>query len=251
MNRTYFWLILCFLCVAANAQIAYQQNTPEWLVNQFFSASSFPDKSNFFIDEMKKQVNYPSIGEELRGEGTSKLAEIQRSSDEAVFAVNISMQNDQKDFYCYLKNQDGWKMSAIRTFIIPAYYDQLADSILNDAGLPDSTKSIAHSIRLLSGNDENLKNHLKLNFNEFKRLLDQFRNEANNEIHNILQQLYISTVYKPDQLKELFFLSILEINYLEAGYIYCPDKKNLPQIAPSNFIIVDEIVKDWYLYRRN
>jgi hypothetical protein len=251
MNRPYVCFILCFLCVGANAQTTYQHNTPEGLVNQFFSASSFPDKSNFFTDEMIKQINYPSIGEELRGEGTSKLKEIQRSNDEAVFSVNVSKYNDQKDFYCYLKNQDGWKISAIRTFIIPAYYNQLADSILNDAGLPDSTKLIAHSIRLLSGNDENLKNHLKLNFNDFKSLLDQFRNEANSEIHSVLQQLYLSSVYKPDQLIDCFFFTILEINYLEAGYIYCKDRLGLPKISPDAFIIIEEVVKDWYLYRRN
>lgn len=251
MNRPFVCLILCFICVAANAQTTYQHNSPEWLVYQFFSASSFPDKSIFFIDEMIKQINYPSIGEELRGEGTSKLKEIQRSNDEAVFSINISMHNDQKDFYCYMKNQNGWKISAIRTFIIPAYYNQLADSILSDAGLPDSTKSIAHSIRLLAGDDENLKNHLKLNFNVFKRLLDLFRNEANNEIHKMLQQLYLSSVYKPDQLIDCFFFTILEVNYLEAGYIYCNDKLRLPKISPDSFIIIEEVVKDWYLYRKN
>jgi uncharacterized membrane protein YciS (DUF1049 family) len=224
MNRPYVCLILCFICVAANAQTTYQHNSPEWLVYQFFSASSFPDKSNFFTDEMIKQINYPSIGEELRGEGTSKLKEIQRSNDEAVFSVNISKHNDQKDFYCYLKNQNGWKISAIRTFIIPAYYHQLADSIMNDAALPDSTKTIAHSIRLLAGNDENMKNHLKLNLLEFKRLLDHFRNGADTESHTMLQKLYLSSLYKPDQLIDCFFFVILEINYLEAGYIYCNDK---------------------------
>lgn len=251
MNRLYFFLIICLLSIAANAQTTYKHNSPEWLVNQFFTAPVFSIKAEYFIDEMLKQINYPTVGEELKGQATVTIREIQSNKDESVFAANIKSKDDKKDFYCYLKNQNGWKISAIRTVIIPAYYHQLADSILNDAGLPDSSKSIAHSIRLLAGSDENLKNHMKLKFNEFKKLLELFRNEDNEEAHNLLYRLYLSSVYKPDQLIECVFFTILEINYIEAGYIYCNDKIHLPKISPNDFIIVDEVVKDWYLYRRN
>jgi hypothetical protein len=234
-----------------NAQNALKQDSPECLVNQFFAASSFTDKANYFIDEMAQQTKYPSVGEELGGNANVKIRKIEQSMNEAVFTVNVKMQNDQKDFYCYLKNQNGWKISAIRTFIIPAYYHQLADSILSDPGLPDSTKSIAHSIRLLTGTDEKLMDYLKLNFDDFKRLTDLFHRQPGGEIKPLLQKLNLSSIYKPDQLTECFFLSILELNYLEAGFIYCPDKSSLPKINPNEFIIIEEVVKDWYLYRRN
>lgn len=250
MRVTLIAVILIF-CIKINAQTIYQTSSPEWLVNQFFAASSFMDKENYFIDEMTQQTKYPSVGEKLGGDANVRIREIEQSKNEAVFSVNIKKQSDQKDFYCYLKNKDGWKISAVRTFIIPAYYHQLADSILSDPGLPDSTKSIAHSIRLLTGTDEKLMDYLKLNFNEFKRLTDMFRSQPGDEIKPLLQQLNLSSIYKPDQLTECLFLSILELNYLETGFIYCPDKSNLPKINPNEFILIEEIIKDWYLYRRN
>lgn len=251
MNRRYFYLIFCILSVAVNAQNSYQPNTPEWLVNQFFTAPVFPNKADYFIDEMTQQLQYPTIGEELRGQATVKFREINKNNLEAVFSINISTQSDQKDFYCYLKNQNGWKISAIRTFIIPVYYHQLADSIINDKNLPASEKWIAHSIRLLTGTDEKLKEHLKLNFNEFKDILYRFLNEPGEEIKPMLQKLYLSSVLKPDQIAECVYFSIMEINYLETGYIYCTDNTKLPPIDPVDFILVEKIVKDWYLYRRN
>jgi len=251
MKIPYFYLILWFLSVAAIAQTVYQSGSPEYLVNQFFSAANFPDKAKYFTDEMTQQLQYPTIGEELRGQATVKFREINKNNLEAVFSINISTQNDQKDFYCYLKNEDGWKISAIRTFIIPVYYHQLADSILNDKSLTASEKWIAHSILLLAGTDEKLKEHIKLNFNEFKDILARFLNEPGEEIKPMLQKLYLSSVLKPDQLAECVYFSIMEINYLEAGYIYCTDKAKLPPIDPVDFILVEEIVKDWYLYRRN
>ncbi|HSL89256.1 MAG TPA: hypothetical protein VK870_08135 [Ignavibacteriaceae bacterium] len=251
MNRHYFFLILWLLSVDATAQTVYQADSPEWLVNQFFSAANFPDRAKYFTDEMAQQLQYPTIGEELQGQATIKFREIHNKNLDAVFSVNISTQNDQKDFYCYLKNEDGWKISAIRSFIIPVYYHQLADSILNDKSLPASEKWIAHSIRLLAGTDEKLKENLKLNFTEFKDILARFLNEPGEEIKPMLQQHYLSSVFKPDQLAECVYFSIMEINYIEAGYIYCTDKTKIPPINPGDFILVEEIVKDWYLYRRN
>lgn len=248
-----FLIITALFCCTfiTCAQTAIQHDSPAWLVNRFFSASSFLDKSDYFIDEMIKQVNYPTIGEELHGEAAVKINEIEKTTFDAVFSVSISNLSDQKDFYCYLKNQNGWKISAIRTFIIPLYYHLLADSIMNDAELPDSTKIIAKSIRLLTGTDEKLKEYFKLHYNEFRNLLDKFRNDQSNEIKPLLQQLYLSSIYKPEQFKECFFFSVLEINYLESGYVYCADKSLLPKISPNDFIIIEEIVKDWYFYRRN
>jgi hypothetical protein len=251
MKKQYVIFFLVINSITLSAQNIYKQESPEWLVHKFFSASAFPDKSNYFIDEMSKQVNYPSIGEELKDEASISIREIELNNEKSVFSVNIKKQDDQKDFYCYLKNQNGWKISAIRTFIIPAYYHQLADSIMNDPYLPDSTKSIAYSIRLILNSDEELKDYLKINFKEFQNLLVTFRNEPDSEIQQIFHRLRLSSIYKPDQLLDCYYFSIIEINYLEAGYIFCPEKSNLPEINPNDFIIVEEIVKDWYLFRRN
>lgn len=251
--KTYiiYFIQFSILCITLSAQTKYQNGSPEWLVNKFFAEQNFPDKGSFFIDEMIDQISYPSIGEELKGGAKISQREIERSSDEAVFAVNISKINEQKDFYCYLKDKDGWKISAIRAFILPSYVHLLADSIMRDPDLPDSTKSIVNSIRLLSGTDENLKEYFKINFNEFKNLLELFNSEKDSEIKLLLQKLNLSGAYKLDQLSDCVYFSFLEVNYLDAGYIYCTDKSRLPEIDPNKFIIIDEVIKDWYIYRRN
>lgn len=244
-------IITLFFSTTTVAQTAFKQGTPEWLVNQFFTAINFPNKTDYFTDEMLKQVNYPTIGEELKGQATVTIREIQRNKGESVFAAYIKTKNDKKDFYCYLKNQNGWKISAIRTFIVPAYYHQLADSILNDPSLHDSTKVIAYSIKLLVRSDEELKEYFKLHYNEYTTLLNSFGQEETLKVRNFLQRLNFSSVHKPDQFKDCIFFSILEIEYLDAGFIYCPDNSYLPPINPNDFILVEGVVKDWYLYRRN
>lgn len=240
-----------FFSTTIIAQTALKQGTAEWLVDQFFTAINFPNKTEYFTDEMLKQVNYPTIGEELKGQATVTIREIKRNKDEFISAAYIKTKNDKKDFYCYLKNQNGWKISAIRTFIVPAYYHQLADSILNDPLLHDSTKSAALSIKLLVKTDEELKEYFKLHYNEFTNLLNSFSQGETLKVKNFLQRLNLSSIHKPDQLKDCIFFSILELEYLDAGFIYCPDNSNLPPINPIDFILVEGVVKDWYLYRRN
>lgn len=250
-TNSLFLIAFLLLTRIITAQTEYQPGSPEWLVNKFFAVQNFPDKASYLIDEMLNQLTYPSIGEELKGNAKVSQRQIEKSQNEAVFSVNITKTNEQKDFYCYLKNQNGWKISAVRTFILPGYVHMLADSIMKDPELPDSTKSIVNSIRLLSGTDENLKEYFKLNYDEFNELLRLFNTESDEEIKNLLQKLNLSSAFKLDKLSDCVYFSILEVNYLDAGYIHCSNKAKLPKINPNEFIIVEEIVKDWYLYRRN
>lgn len=243
--------LLLIISIRVHSQAAYQTGSPEWLVNKFFSEQSFPDKANYFIDEMVQQSNYPTIGEELVSTSIVKFSEIKKNESNILFSVNVKTENDQKDFYCYLVNSNGWKISAIRTFLIPVYYQQLADSIIADYRLPDSTKSVGYSIRLLAASDNYLKDYLKLNFNDFKTIVELFDQGSNGQVNNLLKKLNLSSVYKPDPSKECYFISILEINYLDAGFIFCRESNDLPVIDPTNFIIIEEVIKDWYLYRRN
>ena len=98
-------LNISYLVLLFSIQILPQQfsaDSPEWLVDMFFSKTNFPDKADYFTGEMLNDVNESTIGEELKGEGEISFHQIKATINKIVFAVEVK--HDQKiiEFYCYL-----------------------------------------------------------------------------------------------------------------------------------------------------
>jgi hypothetical protein len=134
----------------------FSEGSPEWLVDLFFSKSSFPDKANYFTGKMLEESDKPTIGEELNGKGEIFFHQLKATSDENVFAVEVKLENKAIDFYCYLQKQnDVWKIYAVRRFILPEFVFQVIDSLSQLPSLADS--SLYLSLKLFIQNDAQLK----------------------------------------------------------------------------------------------
>ena len=151
---------ISFVVFISSSQLLSQQFTPgspEWLVDMFFSKSIFPDKANYFSGEMLNEINEPTIGEEIKGKGEIFFHQLKATNDENVFAVEVKLENKVIDFYCYLvKQENNWKINAIRRFLLPNFAYTVRDSLSNLKSLSSNDSSFYLSLKLFTMTDADL-----------------------------------------------------------------------------------------------
>ena len=247
-----FLNIFAFILLFA-IQITAQQflpDSPEWLVEVFFSKSSFPDKSNYYYGEMLKDVNNLTIGEELNGKGNIQFHKIKDANDESFFAIEVSVDDKVIDFYCFLVKQiEGWKISSIRRFLLPDFIYIVEDSLSNLSSLSANDSTFYLSLKLFTMNDAELKNYLNAHVTELKELVSYFDREQSDKIKLKLSSLGCNAIFKDRNYPGCVFIQILVFEKMEVGFLYSNDSSELPKISPKDFIYIEEVAPGWFIYR--
>jgi hypothetical protein len=226
----------------------FSSGSPEWLVDMFFSKSSFPDKANYFSGEMLEESDEPTIGEELNGKGEIFFHQIKATNDENVFAVEVKLENKVIDFYSYLKKEnDSWKIFAVRRFILPDFLFQVADSLSQLHSLADS--SFYLSLKLFIMNDAQLKNHLISNLDSFNKLIDYFNKDDKEVGDKMLANLGLNEIFRDKNFPGCIFLLINSFQKMGVGFIYAGESVKLPEISLNDLIYLEEIIPGWFVFR--
>ena len=241
-----FFLIFLFTIQILPQQ--FSRGSPEWLVDMFFSKSSFPDKANYLSGEMLEESDKQTIGEELNGKGEIFFHQINATNDENVFAVEVKLENKAIDFYCYLQKQnDVWKIYAVRRFILPDFVFQVLDSLSQLSSLADS--SFYLSLTLFIQNDAQLKEYFVTNSNAFNNLINYFNQDNKAEGDRILAKLGLNAIFRDKNFPGCIFVVINSFQNIGAGFIYAGDSAKLPEISANDLIYLEEIIPGWFVFR--
>ncbi len=245
--------IFVFLLLFAG-QINSQQfsaGSPEWLVDMFFSKSSFSDKANYFSGEMLEESDEPTIGEELNGKGEISFHQIKATNDENVFAVEVKLEDKVIDFYCYLQKQNNvWKINAIRRFLLPNFAYTVRDSLSNLSSLSSNDSSFYLSLKLFTMTDAELKNYLTTNLNKFQELVVAFNNNLKDKADKLLGSIGCNAIYTDKKYPGCVFIQILTFENLESGFIHADESEVVPGITANEFIYIEEVVPGWFIYHK-
>lgn len=243
--------ILCFIVFVS--QIYSQQfsvGSPEWLVDMFFNQNEFPDKANYFSGEMLNETNQPTIGEELKGQAEISFHQIKSENDEIVFAVEIKQDEKIIDFYCYqITQNNAWKIFAIRRFLLPDFIYTVRDSLSKLSSLSSSDSTFYLSLKLFTMTDDDLKNYLKTNLNNFQKLVNYFNSNIGDEVDKSLAVVGCNAIYSDKKYPGCVFIQILTFENMEVGFIQAADALLLPEISVGKFIYIEEVSNGWFLYR--
>lgn len=222
----------------------------EWLVDMYFSKAEFTGKANYFTGAMIEEANEPTIGEELNGSASVSYREIFSENMKKVFAVEVISDEGIVDFYCYmLETNEGWKIEAVRRFLLPGFIYSAKDSLSQITNLSPSDSDLLELVNLLTSSDDELKTYLSSNVNDFYKLVLYIKDEDAKNIQNMLSGLNIDAVYQDDKFPGCIFLQIGAFDKTEMGYFYSGESSSLPKISPSRFIYIEEILPKWYIYR--
>jgi len=263
--KTYltFLLLIFFTAPDFYAQTGDKtKGSPDWLVEMYFSEAQFTGKANYFTGGMKEEANEPTIGEELEGSANISYREIISENMKAVYAVEVSVIGGSAsggeaknllsavDFYCYmLETNEGWKIEAVRRFLLPGFIYSTKDSLSQISNLSSSDTDLLELVNLLTSNDTELKKYLRDNLNDFYKLVLYIEDEDGKNIQSLLNSLNIDAVYQDDKFPGCIFLQVGAFDKTEIGYFYSGENSLIPEISPNRFILIEEILPKWYIYR--
>ena len=242
-----------FLVIFLTIQIQSQQfsiGSPEWLVDMFFNQNEFPDKEKYLSGEMLDDIDELTIGEELNDNAVVLFHQVKGTENDIVFSVEVNQDNNPVDFYCYInRSENKWKISALRTFVLPSFIYIVRDSLSNLNNLSSNDSTFLLSLQLFTATDNELKNFLKTNQNNFNKLISAFINNQKDEGDKILSSIGCNAIYSDKNFPGCIFIQILKFEDLSAGFIQAADPILLPRIAVEDFILIEEVVQGWFIYR--
>jgi hypothetical protein len=229
----------------------YAEGSPEWLVDMFFNSSSFPQKSDYYIGEMINDADQPTIGEEISDNDAQILFyKIHEAANEQTFAVELELNERVIDFYIYVQDTDhGWKIKAVRRFLLPSFIYTVLDSLSNLSSPYASDLNLVRTLELFTMNDANLKNYLSANVDDFYNVVWYFNQKENQEVNKGLKTLGCNAIFKDNRFPNCVFIQISSFDRMETGFIYATDTSELPSISPMEYIYVEEILPGWFIYR--
>lgn len=228
----------------------FSAGSPEWLVDMFFSKSSFPDKANYFTGEMMEESDQKTIGEELNGLGAVLFHQIKATNSTCVFAVEVETDNKTINFYSYLiKDNNYWKITAVRRFLLPSFIYTVRDSLLDIDELSASDSVFLLSLKLFTASDQELKNYLGSNLEKFQNLISLFINNEKDKADIALASAGCNAIYTDKKYPGCVFIQILTFENIEAGFIQAADAVLLPQISFQDYIYIEEVSPGWFVFR--
>jgi len=229
----------------------YTEGSPEWLVDMFFSSSLFLEKSDYYTGEMTKDIEQPTIGEELNDNNAQILFyKIQDTDQEKTFAIELDLDGRVIDFYCYLKMvNDTWKIEAVRRFLLPGFLYSVQDSLSNLSSPSAADVNLQKTLELFTMNDARLKNYLTNNLDGFINIVWYFNQNEKEEVDKLLNVLRCNAVYKDNRFSNCIFIQINSFERMEAGFIYAADSSSVPPMSSAEFIYIEQVLPDWFIYR--
>jgi hypothetical protein len=241
-------LILLFISFLYTSIFAQPELNSDQLIEKYFKDISFPDKEYYLIDEMSEQSKAPSIGEELAGSATINYYPIQSTSDGAVYNINIKKEGSSANFYCYLVNEKGWKISAIRKFILPVYIYSALDSLSGLKNPKPQDESLLKTLQLITSDDQNLKDHLKNNLPDYTKLIQFYKSSDKEKANELMHKLGSQGIFEDKNYPGCVFIPIGSVGTSEAGYFFTRGESQ-PIISPNNFIYIEKVAEGWYVYK--
>jgi uncharacterized protein YrzB (UPF0473 family) len=237
------------------------------------------DVDNDFVNKhMTGDYSGHPNGKDLPPGATVTFRLLQETAKQAVIAMTLTDQDGKSNnkYLFFQQDSEGWKMYAIAQPTLARIHErkkqemeamsqEQIDSALSIARQYEDpeykTKEefdfILNSLRLKLAPDDTLVAH----FQKYQTTFDSLRIAAMkakpsavayqttlvNTKTPALRPLLISNVttggFLPEQCIDF------HIQHDQVGYLYVPDKKYLPELAPDKVMMLREVGKGWYLYK--
>jgi hypothetical protein len=188
------------------------------------------------------------------------------------YAVARTKLNSPKalDVYFYMRNDAGWKITAVRALACTGPLGAMVDELQHKSSksrLSAEEEASLANLKLTLSTDSELKSWFKKNgpaldklavmaadlpagssviVNDMRLRLQGALSKASPEVKEQLRALHISSLNKIDDKQMEFIIGGVTDNTV--GFLYAPDNKP-PLLGPSEYIWVEKVADKWYLFR--
>lgn len=168
------------------------------------------------------------------------------------------------DVYFYLRHDKDWKITSARALACTGPLNAIVNQLEKKAKLSDEENSTLKNLKLTLSPDADLKNWFKANKPALDSLVGdgdklaantsvmlsnsraQEPSPESSAIKAKLQALHLSSLSKVDDKQIEIIIGGVTDNTV--GFLYAPDNRP-PLVGPSEYIWVEKIADNWYLFR--
>lgn len=171
---------------------------------------------------------------------------LQEDSLTAIYATVIERDSSSREWYTFLRydGKEGWLVEASKTLDLNVASDSSIKAYLQ-ANKPifDSIVDLFSRRAVLSSVD--VSDTLPQEIRDGKVL----STNRSGQIHKALQETLATRVFRDFRYSGCTFVRLDGFNREEVGYIYSPEGCVLPRMSPDQFIYVDRVTDDWFVYK--
>lgn len=228
-------------------------------MKRFFGQPEFEEKKGFYIGEMATTYSdAPTMGFYTKGAAVV-YRELASDQNQIVYAIDYRKDGETSNWYAYLRpDGDQWKLSAVRSLVLPGVFYMALEQAKAKPNLSPSEQWEIEIMELTAASDSQLKQHLRDNEAALKALTniafdDQALIQASNEEPKTaaarLYELHLSYAEPYSKIHGAIQFTIGGMRDDKVGYLFIPEGKEPPPMDPSNFIYIEEVLPNWYLFK--
>jgi hypothetical protein len=219
------------------------------LVKQFFGPDGIKNKKDAYSGEMLKYyLDRPTLGESLPAGVEVNVRALESSKERKIYAVLITKNGQSQDWYIYLvSNQGKSKISAVRSLALPNIFFTALQEAQKKTNRTKKDEYQYQNMLLTVKLDSELKEYLQKNIKLFDVIVKNAK-DSPDKATEIAQSLYINFVkYQPETgIVDVNIGGILDNS---VGYLYVPDGATAPRMSYENYIYLEQVNENWYVYK--
>lgn len=271
MRKKFIIIILISICGIVKAQ----EMEPLELVQKVFTDKDFAKKTNRYSTGEYK--GHPNANDLSKG---TKLNFRLLDNSENTAVVNVTILDSLGkgiDTYVHLEKDKDWKIKAFRALAMTGFMEQallemekmteeeIDTLIQQDKEIFKSKEDFyqkLENIKLTLALDDTIIEHFEDNREKFEKLKDELQNtkivkdeqsyrkiNLGEQIKSDYKKLLINTISTSFNWESCYELVIGGMIDNTVGYLYIPNKQDVPKMNPSRMIMIREIGNGWYLFK--
>ena len=234
-------LILCASCA-----LSLNASPNEELVRSLFSDANF-DKNLYFKGEMRSYLKRKFYAADNYSEIT--VAPLGRSDEfSEIFHVFLGSTEKHFDLYVYTKEDGIYAVRVLaQTAIIEAIvseYEKFSEAQKRE--FEQRTDADIVNLKLILAPDKELMEFGKQNLSAFEKIYELYASGESERAKAEIKSLHLS---HGETSGKNFMLLIGGVTDNSVGFLRVQDEADLPQMSPSEFIMIEKIAPNWYLFK--
>ena len=84
---------------------------------------------------------------------------------------------------------------------------------------------------------------------DFYNVVGSFDNKHADDLNFLMNRLNLEHIFTDENYPQCIFILVGGFGRIEVGFIFSKIKSSLPKNSPEQFIYIDEVLPNWYVYR--
>jgi hypothetical protein len=231
--------------------VADEKDGVERLLDVFLSESGISDKASVYTGEMIEHfLDKPTLGQSFREGITLAYRPIQKQLSRAVYAVEVQREGRGIDWYIFLrKESDVWKLEAVRSLALTGPIHVEIQRLGRMQHRSVEQERTYQNLILTVASDKELKSYLRTHSKELQILVTLALSGKVTEATAKAKALSLGSVELAPENQKIVQIVVGGIINNVVGFMHIPPGIAAPAMDPSEYIYIEHVIGNWYLYK--